>query len=183
MEVRGANIALTNRASAAIDGFGSEEKAKQQAKKAEAAAAIEESEFEDQPVLLSISAAGMRRSQLLEKQAAGEGSVAFSGEVELEMMLKKMEGLSSQVINGYFSTSDRLKFSSEISMLSNELNRLNGDGVVVSKEDCSRMSQRIMDLTRVISDAAVYRNSARTVFMVNSRQPEKAVHTKLDIAI
>jgi len=183
MEVRGANIALTNRASAAIDSFGSEEKERQQAKKAIVAAENEESGFEDQSVLLSISAAGMRRSQLLEKQAAEESENTFSGELELEMMMKKMEGLSSQVINGSFSKSDRLNFSVEISRLSSEIDRLNGDGVVVTKGDCSRLSQRISDLTRVISDAAVYRNSARTVFMINSKQPEKAVHTQLDIAI
>ena len=94
-----------------------------------------------------------------------------------------MEGLSSQVINGNFSISDRLSFNSEIHKLSIELEKLNGSGVTVTMDHCTRLSRKISDLTRVISDAAVYRNSARTVFMVNSKQPAAAMHTQLDIAL
>ena len=100
-----------------------------------------------------------------------------------EDMMKKMEGLSSQVINGHFSISDRFSFNSEIEKLTNEINRLNGDNMVVTKNNCMQLSQRISDLTRNISAAAVYRNSARTVFMVNSRQPVKPTDSMLDITL
>lgn len=184
MEVRSANTALLNKAATAVDGYGSDGREKQQPQKVHNAAAEIESELEEQPVKLSISAAGMRRSQQLEKQPSEEaGEDAFTGEVELDNMLKKMEGLSSQVINGHFSISDRLNFNNEINRLTYELNSLNGNGATVTMEDCSRLSQRISDLTRIISDAAVYRNSARTVFVVNSKQPAMVPRATVDIAI
>ena len=87
------------------------------------------------------------------------------------------------MINGHFSISDRLNFNVEIDKLTNELNRLSGDLSTVTKNDCGQLSQRISDLTRIISDAAVYRNSARTVFMVNSKQPVQNKNTRLDIVL
>lgn len=111
------------------------------------------------------------------------GEEAFSGEAAIEGMLKKMEGLSSQVINGHFYSSDRINFNSEIDKLMAELGRLSGNGADVTKESCSQLSQRISELTRVISNAAVYRNSARSIFMVNSKQYEKPVSSRLNIAL
>lgn len=189
MEVRSANIALTNRAAAAIDNSGSDGREQQHAMKVNSAAPDENQELDDQSVMLSISAAGLRRSLLLERQAEKEESgdndeeEAFSGEAEIEDMLKKMEGLSSQVINGHFSISDRLNFNSEIDKLTNEIGRLSGGGAAATKESCTQLSQRISDLTRIINNAAVYRNSARSVFMVNSKQPAKPVNTRLDIVL
>lgn len=193
MEVRSANIALTHRAAAAIDNSGSNGREQQQASKVGRTADIENKEQDDQSVMLSISAAGLRRSLLLERQAEKEGNSdtgeageeeAFSGEAEIEDMLKKMEGLSSQVINGYFSLSDRLNFNSEISKLTTELGRLSGEGADVTKENCFQLSHRISELTRIINSAAVYRNSARNIFMVNStRQNEKPMRSRLDIVL
>lgn len=189
MEVRSANIALTNRAAAAIDNSGSNGKEQHQAMKVSSAVLEENPELDDQSVMLSISAAGLKRSLLLEKQAEKEESGdendegSFSGEAEIEEMVKKMEGLSSQVINGHFSISDRLNFNVEIDKLTSELNRLSGNTALITKSDCSQLAQRISDLTRTISDAAVYRNSARTVFMVNSRQSVKPMNTRLDITL
>lgn len=185
MEVRSANIALTNRAAVAIDNSGSNGKEQQHAMKVNSVVPEEKQELDDESVMLSISAAGLKRSLQLEKQTEKEtvAEEAFSGEAQLEDMMKKMEGLSSQVINGHFSISDRLNFNSEIEKLTNEINRLNGDSVVVSKNNCMQLSQRISDLTRNISAAAVYRNSARTVFMVNSKQPIKPTNTRVDITL
>lgn len=188
MEVRSANIALTNRAAAAIDNSGSDGREQQQAMKVNRVVSDENQELDDQSVMLSISAAGLRKSMLLERQAEKEDSEdgeeeAFSGEAEIEDMLKKMEGLSSQVINGNFSTSDRLNFNGEIDKLTSEISRLSGGGALVTKENCYQLLQRISDLTRTISSAAVYRNSARSVFMVNSRQPAKPMNTRLDIVL
>ncbi|MFG6366948.1 MAG: hypothetical protein K1W16_00730 [Lachnospiraceae bacterium] len=184
MEVRSANIALTNRAAAAIDNSGSNGKEQQHAMKVNSAVPEENQELDDESVMLSISAAGLKRSLQLEKQTEKEAAEeTFTGETELEDMMKKMEGLSSQVINGHFSISDRLSFNSEIEKLTNEINRLNGDNMVVTKNNCMQLSQRISDLTRNISAAAVYRNSARTVFMVNSRQPVKPTDSMLDITL
>ena len=189
MEVRNANIALTNRAAAAIDNSGSNGKGQQHAMKVNSAVPEENQELDDESVMISISAAGLKRSMQLEKQAEKEegGTESdeenFNGETELEDMMKKMEGLSSQVINGHFSISDRLNFNTEIEKLTNELNRLSGGNTAVTKTGCIQLSQKISSLTRSISDAAVYRQSARNVFMVNSKQPAKAVRTQLDIAI
>lgn len=188
MEVRSANIALTNRAAAAIDNSGSNSREQQQALKVASVVSDENQELDDQSVMLSISAAGLKRSLLLERQAEKEesedsGEEAFSGEAEIEDMLKKMEGLSSQVINGNFSITDRLNFNSEIEKLTTELGRLSGGSALVTKENCNQISQRISDLTRTISNAAVYRNSARSIFMVNSRQPVKPMNTRLDIVL
>ncbi len=190
MEVRSANIALTNRAAAAIDNSGSNGKEQHQAMKVSSAVSEENQDLDEQSVMISISAAGLRRSLLLEKQAEKDESEkkdddedSFSGEAEIGDMVKKMEGLSSQVINGHFSISDRLNFNVEIEKLTNELNRLSGDIAAASKNDCVQLAQRISDLTRIISEAAVYRNSARTVFMVNSKQPVQSMNTRLDIVL
>lgn len=189
MEVRSANIALTNRAAAAIDNSGSNGKEQHQAMKVSSSVLEENPELDDQSVMLSISAAGLKRSLLLEKQAekeeneGGSDEEIFSGAAEIEDMMRKMEGLSSQVINGHFSISDRLSFNGEIDKLTAELSRLSGDTALITKNDCSQLAQRISDLTRVINDAAVYRNSARTVFMVNSKQPVRPMNTRLDIVL
>lgn len=190
MEVRSENNALLNtsllnRAATAIDNSGSENREKQQAKRVSSAALDDKTEFDDQSVLLSISAAGLKRSLSMERQAAKEESEeeTFSGEMEIEDMLKKMEGLSSQVVNGHFSISDRLNFNIEINKLTSELNRLDSSQAAITKDDCCQLSQRISDLIRIVSDAAVYSNSARTIFMVNSKQSEKAMQTKMDIAL
>ncbi|MBO5030888.1 MAG: hypothetical protein J6D08_03210 [Lachnospiraceae bacterium] len=185
MEVRSENNTLLNRAAVAIDNYGSGDRERQQAKRINSAAADENTELDEQSVLLSLSAAGLRRSLLLERQAANEESEeeTFSRDAEIEDMMKKMEGLSSQVINGNFSISDRLNFNTEIHKLTNELNRLSSGQTAAAKDDCCQLAQRISDLTRIISDAAVYSNSARTVFMVNSKQPANTMRTKLDIAI
>ncbi|MDE7029365.1 MAG: hypothetical protein K2P63_05215 [Lachnospiraceae bacterium] len=188
MEVRSANIALTNRAAAAIDNSGSNGREQQHTLKVNSAVSEENQELDEESVMISISAAGLRRSMQLEKQAEKDKDEEsdeenFTGEAELEEMMKKMEGLSSQVINGHFSKSDRLNFNNEIEKLTNELNRLNGGNTVVTKGSCIQLAQKISDLTRIVSDAAVYRNSARTVFMVNSRQPVKPMSTRLDIVL
>jgi len=121
MEVRSANIALTNRAAVAIDNSGSNGKEQQYAMKVSNAVSEENQELDDESVMLSISAAGLKRSLQLEKRTEKEAvEENFTGAVELEDMMKKMEGLSSQVINGHFSISDRLNFNSEIEKLTKE---------------------------------------------------------------
>jgi len=189
MEVRSANIALTNRAAAAIDNSSSDGREQQHAMKVSSAALEENQELDEQSVMVSISAAGLKRSLQLEKQSEKEtdekesGEEDFTGEAELEDMMKKMEGLSSQVINGHFSISDRLNFNTEIEKLTNELRQLSDGNTTLTKSNCMQLAQKISDLTRSVSDAAVYRNSARTVFMVNSKQPVKPMNTRLDITL
>lgn len=74
MEVRSANIALTNRAAAAIDNSGSNSREQQQAMKVASVVPDENQELDDQSVMLSISAAGLKRSLSLERQAEKEES-------------------------------------------------------------------------------------------------------------
>lgn len=115
MQVRNANTALLNRAATAIENSYSDAQEKQEAVRVNTGALEENAENEEQSVMLSISAAGRKQSELLANQAENEGEESmFSGEAELEGMLKKMEGLSSQIINGYFSISDRLNFNNEM---------------------------------------------------------------------
>ena len=68
MEVRSANIALTNRAAAAIDNSGSNGKEQHPAMKVNSAVPEESQDLDEQSVMISISAAGLRRSLLLEKR-------------------------------------------------------------------------------------------------------------------
>ena len=68
-------------------------------------------------------------------------------------------------------------------MLANEINRLRESSSEISKYDCTLLSQRISDLTRIVNDAALYRSSSRAVFVVDSRQPARAMRKKVDIAI
>ena len=87
MEVRSANIALTNRAAAAIDNSGSNGKEQHPAMKVNSAVPEESQDLDEQSVMISISAAGLRRSLLLEKQAEKDESrdddeEVFSGEAE-----------------------------------------------------------------------------------------------------
>lgn len=185
MEVRSAKFFLLNRAAAAVDSYGSDGKERQYSQKENNAAAEDKKEVDEQPVMLSISAAGLRRSLLLERQAAKEESSeeSDSGEKELEKMAKQMEGLSSQVINGHFSISDRLNFNTEISVLSNEITRLRESGDAVMKNDCALLSGRISDLIRIVNDAAVYRDRARAFFEVDSEQSAGVMSRKVNIAI
>ena len=127
--------------------------------------------------------AGTTKQAEKEEDEAESDEESFNGETELEDMMKKMEGLSSQVINGHFSISDRLNFNTEIEKLTNELNRMSGGNTTVTKTGCFQLSQKISSLMRSISDAAVYRNSARTIFMVNSKQPAKPTNTRVDIML
>ena len=137
-------------------------------------------EQEEESVKVSISAAGMRESLKLEKQAAKE---EMASATEIEEMMKKMEGLSSQVINGNFSMTDRLNFQREIKELTLELSRAGGNGISFTKNDNVQLSQKMNDLTRMINEAAVYHRSASAVFMVKNRQTTGMQRTFLDIAI
>lgn len=183
MEVKSTGVTLQlNSAPIAIDNMGSDENQREQAKKVEAAETEKKPEQADESVKVSISAAGMRKSLRLEQLAAQQEN-ELATESEIEEMMKKMDGLSSQVINGNFSIQDRLNFQSEIKMLNNELNRMNGDGISFTKYDNDQLSQKINDLTRTINDAAVYHRSATALFMVKNQQKAGIVRTRLDIAI
>lgn len=185
MEVKSRTTALElNRAAAGVENSGSRGQGRQQSGNGSAAAIGENPELEEQSVMVSISAAGLKRSLSLEKQAdnAGEDAQFSEGEA-LEEMMKKIEGLSSQVINGYFSASDRLNFNNEIKRLTSELNRLNSGEAIVTVSDYSQLSKKINDLTKIISDSAVYHKSASAAFMVNKKSTNDITRTQLDIAI
>ncbi len=183
MEVKSAGVTLQlNTAAIAVDNMGSDENQRQQSGRTEAVEAEKKQEQLEETVKVSISAAGMRKSLNLEKLAAQQENELASAS-EIEEMMKKMNGLSSQVINGNFSMQDRLNFQSEIKILTNELNRLNGDGISFTKYDNAQLSQRINDLTRTINEAAVYHRSATALFMVKNQQKAGMPRTRLDIAI
>ena len=155
MEVKNASAALQlNKAAIAVDNMGSDGNQRQHAGKVETAELEKKPEQEEESVKVSISVAGMRKSLRLEQLAAQQEDELVT-ESEIDEMKKKMDGLSSQVINGNFSMQDRLNFQSEIRKLTNEIERLNGEGISFTKYDNAQISQKISDLTRAISDAAV----------------------------
>lgn len=182
MEVKSARTAVQlNVAATAVDNSGSEENSKKQLKATSIGSETEVNETEEESVKIFISADGLRKSKNYEEKTAKDGELV--SEAEVEEMMKKMEGLSSQIINGHFSMTDRLNFQTEIRKLTTELNRLNGDGISFSKADNIQLSQRISDLTRNISEAAVYHRSAKALFMVKNQSAPSNNRTRLDIAI
>ena len=185
MEVKSANSTLQlNRAATAVDNSSSGGNSRQQFMELGNSNAGKQDEKKEETVRLSISAAGLRQSLLRERQAEKENNEKQRETQEIDEMLKKMEGLSSQVINGHFSTTDRINFNNEINRLTDEINKLNGEGISFRSYDSEKVNQKINDLTRIINDAAVYRRSASAVFVVNNRQlSEVTKKTKLDITI
>ena len=183
MEVKSAGVTLQlNSAAIAVDNMGSDGNQREQASRVAAVEAEKKREQAEESVKVFISAAGMRKS-LRQEQLAAQQESELATESEIEEMMKKMEGLSSQVINGNFSIQDRLNFQGEIKKLTNELNRMNGEGISFTKYDNAQLSQKINDLTRTISEAAVYHRSATALFMVKNQQKAGIARTRLDIAI
>ncbi len=184
MEVKGAGVTLQlNAAAIAVDNSGADGNRKEQSKKVERVTVGKKAEHTEDSVQVSISAAGMRQSIRSEQLAAQQEEDELASASELEEMMKKMDGLSSQIINGNFSIQDRLNFQGEIKNLTNELNRINGDGISFTKFDNAQLSQKINELTRIINDAAVYHRSATAMFMVKNQQKAGIARTRLDIAI
>lgn len=181
MEVKSASVAMKmNRAATAVDNSGSEEKSNQSQKKVTGVAQKQTVNPEEEYVKVSISAAGLQKSKSFEDASSEE----LISRAEAEEMMKKVEGLSSQVINGNFSVSDRLAFQSELKELTSEINHLNGEGISFTKNDNVLLSQKIHDLTTKMNEAAVYHKSAKAYFIVKSQKMYKTnVRTKLDIAI
>lgn len=182
MEVKSANVALQlNRAASGIDHANGDSNNKGAMTKGSAVQKTGDVQPEEESVKIYISAAGMRISKTMEQMTAKEADIVT--ETEVEDMRKMMEGLSSQVINGHFSMTDRLQFKNEIKRLTNELDRLNGDGISFSKADNIQLSRQIQDLTRSINKAAVYHNSAKAFFVVNNQQTTGNNKAVLDIAL
>ncbi|MBQ7944324.1 MAG: hypothetical protein IJ326_09720 [Lachnospiraceae bacterium] len=182
MEVKSARVMQQmNRVTTAVENSNSESNNKQEYARKVAGAVDELQNNEEETVKLSISAAGMRKSQNQEGIQANEGMLVTSE--ELEEMRRKIEGLSSQVINGNFSMTDRNSFQMQIQMLTREINQYSGDGISFSKFDNVQLSQKISNLTKTINEAAVYHRSASVMFRVKSQQLTGYTRTKLDIAI
>lgn len=180
MAIEVKNTLQLNSAATAVDNGGSSGTNRQNTKKVETVAAEEKPQPEEESVKVSISAAGLRESLKLERQAAKEELASAS---EIDEMMKQMDGLSSQVINGSFSMSDRLNFQQEIRELTVELSHAGGNGISFTKNDNAQLSQKISDLTRMINEAAVYHRNASTVFMVKNRQNTGGQKAFVDIVI
>ncbi len=182
MEVKSAGVMLQlNRAATAVENSASDSNNKQEYAKKVAGAVDEVQDNEEETVKISISAAGMRKSKNHEGLQTNEGM--FVSSEELEDMKRKVDGLSSQVINGNFSMTDRIHFQQEIQMLTREINQYSGEGISFNKYDNVQLSQKISNLTKTISEAAVYHRSASVMFRVKSQQLTGYTRTKLDIAI
>ena len=166
-----------NRAATRVENSASEKQNRHQLSKGKPVESEENVICEETPVMLSISAAGLRRSMLLERQEA-QKEKAFSHEKFFEEMSKKMEGLSSQVINGRFSVSDRLNFHNEMKCLTEELDKLKDEKVSATQNDCSQLAQKISNFSKIVNEAALYRRSQTAKFIVtNKLQIEEIKHT------
>lgn len=175
---------IVARTATAVDNNGSNGNQRRQTYQPRVRTAQEQPEQEEEPVKLSISAAGLRESLRLEREAAKAqtADAELATQTEIDEMLKKMDGLSSQVINGNFSMTDRLSFQKEFSQLAIEIADAQ-KGTAFTKIDNVQLSQKITDLTRRINDAAVYHRRASTVFMVKNGQPTGTETSFLNIAI
>lgn len=179
MEVKSANVTLQlNHATTAVDNSGSDRNNKQMEAKSPLTEAKQD-KAEEESVKVYISAAGLRKSQTAEPSEQD-----LMTEAEVEEMMKKVEGLSSQVVNGHFSIASRMEFQAEIQKLSDEIKKLNGEGISFSKSDNIQLSKRITDLTIKMNEAAMYHRSANAYFIVkNQRTPNRSIRNTLDIAI
>ena len=183
MEVKSASHSLQrNRSTTRVERYGSKEQSSQQFVKGKTAEVEKQTSCEEESVMLSISAAGLRRSMLLDKQE-GQKKESFSHEKTLDEMAKKMKGLSSQVINGQFSVSDRLNFYQEIKNLTEELSTLSDKGTSVTQKECTSLSQKISNFTKIINDAALYRKNATSIFVESTKLQISNIKTNFDVAI
>lgn len=181
MEVKSARTTLgLDQTARAVDNSGSDSEKRQMEVKASQAEGKKE-ETAEEAVKVFISAAGMRKSMHMENE--NESSDLMT-EAEINEMMKKVEGLSSQVINGHFSIDARLAFQKEIKELTTQINQLNGDGISFSKADNIQLSQKISDLTTKMNEAAVYHRPANAYFFVKSQKnTARSIRSSLDIAI
>lgn len=179
MEVKSANVTLQlNHAASAVDNSGSDRNNKQLDKQSVSVDNKQISD-EEESVKVFISAAGRRKSETVENTEQD-----FMSEAEMEEMMKKVEGLSSQVVNGHFSIASKMEFQAEIQKLSEEIKRMNGEGISFSKTDNLQISKRISDLTNKMNEAALYHRSASAYFIVrNQKMPSRSFRNSLDIAI
>jgi hypothetical protein len=130
---------------------------------------------EENSALLSISAAGIRQSLLVEKDDTKE-------ENRLMSMSEQIKGLSTQVINGHFSITDRMNFGTEISILNEMLDNLEKADEEDS-EQMSRLSGKIDNLSRIISSAALYRKKDAIIFALTSPVDNDDKRERLNLAL
>ena len=135
---------------------------------------------EEKLVNLSISLEGLQK---MKQQEVFTNKEEAATEEELEKMKKRMEGLSSQVINGNFTMADRIRFQTEIKFLSDELVRINNGGVSFTKADNNEISNRVEALSKEISDSAVCHRTISSYYMMNKQQKNYASKSTLNIAI
>ena len=153
-----------------------ERKTLQQEKKEE----DKELSAEQKLVNLSISLEGLQKMKQQEVLVNREEMVT---EEELESMKKRMEGLSSQVINGNFTMADRIRFQTEIKFLSDELVRVNNGGVSFTKSDNSEISTRIEELSKEIMNSAVCHRPVSAYYMMSKQQKSYSSKSAFNIAI
>ena len=136
---------------------------------------------EEKLVSLSISLEGLQRMKIRESvEAKDEEEIS---EDEAEYLKKRMEGLSSMVVNGNFIMADKLRFQTEIKFLTDELVRINNGGISFTKSDNEEISKRIDALSKEISASALRHRPASAFYTSNSHQKLASAVNKLNIAI
>jgi hypothetical protein len=107
----------------------------------------EKKQVDRNTAMLQMSVKGTKHSNLLNKTQKTQDKSSYTiVHNELTQMLK---GLSNQVVNGQFQTTDRMNFDTELKLLSSLLK--NADNEV----KCEILSERINNLSRIVNKATV----------------------------
>lgn len=149
------------------DGQAKEESSRQEKKEADSLGVA------SQNAMLSLSAKGIKHSSLMTWREAMEAEgIAMPDEAEegivysQAQMTDRLQGLSSQVVNGELSATDKMNFDTELKALMALI-----DNADDSK--CAMISERIDDLSRIINDATVYRSNHIAVFKLTDPDYDK----------
>lgn len=135
---------------------------------------------EEKLVSLSISLEGLQRMQIKENF---EEVVEEASEDEVEYMKKRMEGLSSQAVNGGFTMADRIRFQTEIKFLSDEVIRINNGAISFTKADNAEISKRIDELAKEMNELSRRRRPSSSFAIIANQQKMAAAANKFNIAI
>jgi hypothetical protein len=115
-------------------------------------------ELSSQDAMLSLSSKGAKHSSILFQSSETDSDEEETDITKFDEMTKQLKGLSTQVVNGHFSATDKMNFDTELKLLSALLK--NAD----NESKCEILSERINNLSRIVNSAAVYNDMDLAVF-------------------
>jgi hypothetical protein len=118
-------------------------------------------ELSSQDAMMLLSSKGAKHSGVLFQSSDNNYTdidAEEAGLTKFDEMTKQLKGLSTQVVNGQFSATDKMNFDTELTLLSALLK--NAD----NESKCEILSERINNLSRIVNSAAVYSDMDLAVF-------------------